>query len=194
MAAPVNPNDPRVKRTRKAIQQAFLELIAAKDFESITVQDITQRAELNRATFYTHFPDKYELLSLTVDEMFREVLAQWLPPESITDERTLIRNLLLAVCQWQVDAGYSINRRLSRTSYVEENTKKQLYRIILGCLKEISTDPARQERDLEMIAVMISCSIYGVVQQWADRRGSETAETFADRALPFVLSVLRIVD
>lgn len=194
MANPVNPNDPRVKRTRKAIQQAFLELIAKKDFEAITVQDITQQAGLNRATFYTHFPDKYELLNLTVNEMLREVLAQWIPAEPISDEGTLVRNLLLAVCQWQADIGHSIDRRLSRSSYVEENTKKQLSAIILGCLQQIAADPIRQERSLEMISVMISWSIYGLVRQWVDRRGTETAEMFADRAMPFILSVLKMVE
>jgi AcrR family transcriptional regulator len=194
MAALVNPNDPRVKRTRKAIQQAFLELIADKDFESITVQDITLRAELNRATFYTHFPDKYELLDLTVGEMLRDVLEQWIPPRPITDERTLVRNLLLAVCQWQADTGYSINRRLSRSAYIEENTKKHLYGIILDCLKKLAADSAHKERESEMIATMVSWSIYGLVRQWVDRRGNETAEAFADRALPLVLSVLGMVE
>ena len=51
--------DPRVKRTRKLLQQAFLELFQEKGFASISIQDITERATVNRATFYAHFPDKY---------------------------------------------------------------------------------------------------------------------------------------
>ncbi|WP_370639148.1 TetR-like C-terminal domain-containing protein [Cohnella sp. REN36] len=100
----------------------------------------------------------------------------------------------MSACGKGLSISYNINRRLSRSSYVEEHTKKQLYEIILGCSKKMATDPARQERDLEMISIMISCSIYGVVRQWVDKRGIESAETFADRALPFVLSVLRIVE
>lgn len=60
----VNPNDPRAKRTRKYIQKAFTDLLAEKDFEDISIQDIKERADLNRATFYNHFQDKYELLEL----------------------------------------------------------------------------------------------------------------------------------
>ena len=54
--------DPRVKRTRKLINQAFFDLMNEKGFQAITVQDITDRAEVNRATFYAHYEDKYDLL------------------------------------------------------------------------------------------------------------------------------------
>lgn len=62
---PVNPNDPRVKRTRQLLMQAFMELLKEKkDISSISVQDIAERATLNRATFYAHFEDKYAFLCL----------------------------------------------------------------------------------------------------------------------------------
>ena len=44
--------DPRVKRTDKLLKQTFQELLGEKDFRSITVQDIVDRAAINRATFY----------------------------------------------------------------------------------------------------------------------------------------------
>jgi len=54
--------DPRVRRTRQSIVQAFMKLINQKGFQAISVQDITEQAGINRATFYAHFPDKYALL------------------------------------------------------------------------------------------------------------------------------------
>ena len=63
--------DPRVKRTRSLILQAFSSLLAEKGFESISVQDVTDKAEINRATFYAHFPDKYALLNYSINQMFR---------------------------------------------------------------------------------------------------------------------------
>jgi len=47
--------DPRIRRTRMLLEDAFSELIREKDFQSITIQDITARAGINRATFYAHF-------------------------------------------------------------------------------------------------------------------------------------------
>ena len=59
----VNEADPRVKRTRKLLQDALLELLAEKSFDAITVQDIAERSTINRATFYAHFVDKYDLFA-----------------------------------------------------------------------------------------------------------------------------------
>ena len=71
--------DPRVKRTRKLLQQAFKELMAEKPFRDITVQDIADRAEVNRATFYAHFEDKYALLGYMVRDDLQDELDKYLP-------------------------------------------------------------------------------------------------------------------
>lgn len=57
-------------RSRKMIRQAFYELLKEKNFEKITVTDIVKRAEINRSTFYAHYPDVMGL----IDEMQEEVL------------------------------------------------------------------------------------------------------------------------
>jgi AcrR family transcriptional regulator len=53
--------DPRVKRTRELIVRAFNQLVAEKGHTRLTVQEIAERATINRATFYAHFSDQYEL-------------------------------------------------------------------------------------------------------------------------------------
>lgn len=53
--------DLRVLRTRKLLQQAFIELTVEKGFATLTVRDITKRAMVNRSTFYRHYLDKYDL-------------------------------------------------------------------------------------------------------------------------------------
>src|SRR5437899_13065030 len=91
--------DPRVKRTRSLILRSFESLLAEKGFEAISVQDVTDNAEVNRATFYAHFHDKYELLDYSISQMFRHEI----------EKRTLdachyspdnLRNLILAVCDF----------------------------------------------------------------------------------------------
>ena len=62
--------DRRVQRTRQALRNALLELIKEKGYDSISVEEITQRANLGRATFYLHYKDKEDLL---VDE-FNEIV------------------------------------------------------------------------------------------------------------------------
>ena len=73
------PVDLRVRRTRHLLQQAFMELMAEKDFQAITVQDIAERAMVNRATFYDHFVDKYALLTASITETFKQTLHRSVP-------------------------------------------------------------------------------------------------------------------
>jgi hypothetical protein len=58
----MNEADPRVKRTRKLLRDAFVALLAERRFHRISVQDIAERATVNRASFYAPFVDKCELL------------------------------------------------------------------------------------------------------------------------------------
>ena len=71
--------DPRVKRTRKLLQQAFQELMTERGFQDISVQEIADRAEINRATFYAHFEDKYDLLRASVSDALEQQLNGVLP-------------------------------------------------------------------------------------------------------------------
>lgn len=63
--------DPRVKRTRKNIMDTFMSLLKQKEFNDISISDITTAADINRSTFYYHFLDKYDLK----DSVQREILA-----------------------------------------------------------------------------------------------------------------------
>jgi AcrR family transcriptional regulator len=54
--------DLRVKRTQKLIMEAMIELTAQKGFSDLTVRDITKYAGINRATFYRHYQNKFDLL------------------------------------------------------------------------------------------------------------------------------------
>lgn len=66
--------DPRVKRTRQFIRDALIALIREKGFEKITVQDIAEHAMINRATFYLHYRDKYDLMQQNSDEILNELI------------------------------------------------------------------------------------------------------------------------
>ncbi len=67
--------DRRVKRTKQVLKDAIVSLMAEKDFNNITVQDITRVADVNRATFYSHYQDKIDLIRKTVEEILNELEA-----------------------------------------------------------------------------------------------------------------------
>src|SRR6202041_983629 len=66
--------DPRIRRTRQLLQGALGTLMQSKSFDEVSVQDITDAATVNRATFYDHYTDKYALLQAMVAGGFHELL------------------------------------------------------------------------------------------------------------------------
>src|SRR5262245_43839664 len=65
--------DARVRRTRDALGDALVALMQEKPFDSITVQDVLDRAQVGRSTFYSHFSDKDDLLMSDADEFFESI-------------------------------------------------------------------------------------------------------------------------
>lgn len=68
-----NNTDLRIIRTKESIREALVELIEEKGFEAITVKDITTRAKINRRTFYSHYQDKYDLMTKCEEEIMLEI-------------------------------------------------------------------------------------------------------------------------
>src|ERR1041385_7377782 len=65
--------DVRVRRTRDALGDALVDLMLEKPFASITVQDVLDRAQVGRSTFYSHYSDKNDLLMSDADEFFESI-------------------------------------------------------------------------------------------------------------------------
>ena len=70
-----NNYDRRVIRTKKEIKETFISLLEEKNFEKISVRDLTERAGINRGTFYLHYLDKYDLLDKLEGELFAKIQA-----------------------------------------------------------------------------------------------------------------------
>ena len=83
--------DPRVARTRKLLRDALGSLLAEKNFESISVLDIADRATVNRATFYAHFTDKFALLDAMIREDFATHLSDGDPLSAPETSALLMR-------------------------------------------------------------------------------------------------------
>ena len=70
LAASDKKTDARVRRTRDALGDALVALMQEKPFDTITVQEVLDRANVSRSTFYTHYSDKDDLLMSDAEEFF----------------------------------------------------------------------------------------------------------------------------
>ena len=66
--------DPRTSRTDALLRETFIVLLEKKRFEAVTVGDIAREAKVNRATFYRHYQDKYDLAEKIIETAFKELM------------------------------------------------------------------------------------------------------------------------
>jgi AcrR family transcriptional regulator len=84
--------DRRVRRTRRLLHQALLALVLERGYDRVTVQDVLDRADVARATFYTHFRDKDDLLLSGLDEIeqtLRQAMASYAQMREPHSEATI---------------------------------------------------------------------------------------------------------
>ncbi|MDQ0655946.1 TetR/AcrR family transcriptional regulator [Paenibacillus sp. W2I17] len=81
--------DRRILKSQGAIKKAVVELILEKDFDDITMQEISDRANVNRKTIYLHYKDKYDLLDNLIEGHI-QALRLICYPESETSDETQI--------------------------------------------------------------------------------------------------------
>ena len=82
-----NGDDLRVRRTRKMLHAALIALSIEKGFAAVTVQNLAERAMVNRSTFYRHFVDKYDLLRSYLQDVYRLIESEdGGPPSSHTGD------------------------------------------------------------------------------------------------------------
>ena len=83
--------DLRVIRTRKAIRDAFCDMIMEMDFQDITIKELTRRAMINRNTFYLHYESLEALLQELQDEIAGEFIEKQVSYTKMADIRRMIR-------------------------------------------------------------------------------------------------------
>ena len=123
--------DLRVMKTRRAIREAFTQLLAEKPFAAITVQNILDRAQVNRKTFYNHYHDKYDLAKQAMNDVGQDLreTAERILALNTTDHlhdmyNALQRHRVEVLALWDVkaDDGGSLNGLLGdyvRQLYLE---------------------------------------------------------------------------
>jgi AcrR family transcriptional regulator len=176
--------DPRIRRTRQMLFQAFQGLLCEKAFETISVQDIAERSTVNRATFYDHFTDKFALLNAMMGERFATLCATRMTEGDGTCEKGL-NQLILAVCDFLAEVAASCQKNQRQFEPMVESQVKAAVRefLLVGLHK-------REAENAELRATMGSWAICGAAMQWS-RDKSMPAEELAATVRSMVRTTLQ---
>ena len=182
--------DPRIRRTRQLLQRALVKLMETKEFEKISVQDITEAATVNRATFYDHYGDKFALLECMVAARFQELLAQ----RGVQFDGTCasaLRALVLGVCDYLAGTpGVACERQRQMEPHLESAVIGVVRQMILEGLKQ---HPPARGVSPEMIATTVSWAIYGAAKEWVRTPNRCRSEQIVETVVTLVAPIFSAV-
>src|SRR5260370_20504777 len=179
--------DPRIRRTRQLLQQALDSLLKNKEFDEISVQDIADAATVNRATFYDHYADKFELLKCMVGCRFQELLSERKVQFGGTWAAE-VRAIVVAVCDYVAHRqGSNCKREIE--SHMASAIIMAVREILLEGLKRHPADSAAAP---EIVAATVSWAIYGAAREWVQTHNRCTSEEVADTVTMLVSPVLQL--
>jgi AcrR family transcriptional regulator len=163
--------DPRILRTRKLIMDAFIELSMKKDFKDITIKDITTAATVNRATFYSHFIDKYDLLEKVLSESIMKEVIQEVSTHEVINEES-IKSIFLSIIRFQTTISNQCRRSYEAfTPQIETIFKQELQAFFSEWAHKQWSNQSKTE--VEVYTVMLSWALYGAAMHWMQNQTSQ---------------------
>lgn len=188
--------DPRVQRTRQMFEEALLNLLEEKDYQKITVQEITKRASLNRATFYLHYYDKDELLEQCLDQALEELRTSVNMPEiefqyhSDTPHPTFVR---LFEQMMKNSRFYKIMLAEEKIPYFTEHVKKVIEQFVEQGSSFLEKDNIQQRVPSNIKNAYITSAYLGVIIWWL-KNDMPYTPTYMSKQLTIMSTVGPFVD
>ncbi|CAM3372986.1 TetR/AcrR family transcriptional regulator [Paenibacillus lupini] len=161
-----NEADRRRRRSQLLLKQSFAELMREKGFTAMTIQDITDRADVHRGTFYAHFPDKFALLEQSIRDKFLHMLGRELPPDAGWNPEHL--RVLVRIVLEHVRSLYGRCSPIDTINLLfERSVRDELAELLQHWLQRLRADQADWTIHVDTMALMTSWSIFGAAVQWS---------------------------
>ncbi len=178
--------DRRALRSRQSLTEALGKLLKKRDFDSISVQEIVDEANLTRATFYLHYPDKTALLEALTSASYGKMLQK----REITSSTCAggLKAIALSVCEYLAKAASSSNG-LSQMP-LERSMIPGIEAIFIKSVAELELAPGV---DPGTFAAAIAWAIYGAASRWAQTPNRKPAEQMAESIASLVRPLLQNV-
>lgn len=161
-----NPEDRRVRRTRRLLKESLLELMKQKRFSEISARDVTDSADMNRSTFYLHYTDTAQLLQSLEKDLLEEAqeLVDTHIQESVTD-RT-VRHLFEPILDFVVE------RREICTILLENNEVSQFTEHLQQLIQRNGAEVIRAwfqpegDQQVSCLLGFITYGLIGLLREW----------------------------
>lgn len=160
----MNQESQRVTETKDRIRNAFFELYGEKKIDRISIKEITDRAQLNRGTFYVYYKDIYDLLEKTEDELIAELVVKLrdLIPRIIREEN--INPFLPPLEFYQ---RYSKFLKILLGANGDPNFIHKIKTILKKTIRELlQKEQIPEVENLEYVMEFLSSGMIGIISHW----------------------------
>jgi AcrR family transcriptional regulator len=182
--------DPRVKRTKKWLQEALLSIMLQKPFTKISIAEITDKAEVSRPTFYLHYKNKEEVLEDYLDSMYKIFMIDMQPYldsiiqgkmamkffEQIADQAVFLRSLI------DSEVSNLVMNKLHKYCY--DVIKKSLDQVPYSSIEEITWD---------YVIASIAGSVYAMSIRWLEMDMPHTPKEMGELTMRLIRPGIREV-
>lgn len=169
--------DRRIRKSEEAITKAFVELIKEKRFEQITINDIANRADVNRGTVYLHYRDKFDLLDQCIQMQLTELFGDCLGEDSdfLPSKTSMLRALQY------LEQHISFYNRLLGNEGVPAFRNYLMNLMVQSLSEQMERNALRTEVNQELFVQFLASAIVGVLELWISRSMPYPAEVMVDQ-------------
>lgn len=184
-------NDRRVRYTRMVLKESFIKLLEKKDITQISIKEICEEADVNRATFYAHYNDQYDLMRKIEDEFIDNI------------------NVLFTEIDHRNKNGNAVLLAERIFEYIKENAKlcklllsergdfrfqKQIITLVYDIIiTELTGDNKITKEDAEYVYAFTITGCIGIVQKWLDEDMKKSSHFLAEMVIKLTLGLIGIL-
>ena len=179
-------SDARVRYTQRVLKEAFLSLLRKKPINKITVKEVCDMAELNRATFYSHYSDCFDLM----DKIEQEILTSFKQSLRLIDgfDVSALISAIYAIIEQHEDACRVL---------IFDGARASLLGQMINLARDTSIETWKKQRvkatdaELDMLYIHLSHGLMNVVLNGYDKYSREEIISFVNRIVKSSLALFR---
>lgn len=186
-----NKVDRRVKYTKMVLKESFITLLEKKDISQITIKEICEDADINRATFYAHYNDQYDLLRKIEDELLENINAH------LAEYDQQNNNLNVVITTEKIFEYLKENARVYKLLLSEQGDfsfqKKLMMLVYDKIITEITDNSNITKEDAEYVYSFTITGIIGIVQKWFDDDMKKSPHFMAELVIKLTLGLITLL-
>jgi len=180
--------DRRVKYTKMVLKESFLNLLEKKDISRITVKEICEDADINRATFYTHYTDVYDLQKKIEDEFLDNVEVYL---SQLDKKGKNVNDFILAEKIFDYIKDNAKLCKLLLSERGDLSFQKKIMTIVYDkIISELTDNNKLSKEDAEYVYSFTITGCVGIVQKWLDDNMKKSSRFMAETVIKLTYGVI----